>query len=102
MLKFERFEIRPETFTSEPWPGSPPGSNKLDVRQLFSGDLCVINALDQVDFNEDPMMVSICETCWIAPCAAPNSVHFRRTGAFGLMIPAFDLMCSFKDDHYEL
>ena len=71
----------------------------LSTHGVHSGDVCLINNVDRVDFTEDPVQVTLCHCCGFPHCDSGGYVSLRRLGERVLWIPAFRTMA---DGDWEL
>ncbi|HEU4391992.1 MAG TPA: hypothetical protein VFV34_29670 [Blastocatellia bacterium] len=60
------------------------------MSQLVSEGVVLTNALELVDWNEDPTQFLICEACGSVHCKQGDWVSVRRAGLMLLFLPAFD------------
>lgn len=87
MWHIENPKIRKATldFTSS-------GQGNIEVSQLVSDNLVLMNALEIMEWNDERTQVLICEACGYESCQSGNWVNLRISGQFVLLIPAFDEM----------
>ncbi len=50
------------------------------------------NAIELIDWSDDPIQVDVCEECGITHCKPGGWVTFRRCGQYVLVLPAFAAM----------
>ena len=80
------------------------GVGKTPVTQLWQGNMCVINALAQVNWSDTAadFQFEICQ-CGHVGCADGGWVSLRRAGAIGVILPAFQKIDQAEPaltDHY--
>src|SRR5262249_12569072 len=66
------------------------GQSRLDVSQLFSGDVLLVNAIEFVDWESDETQFLVCEACGHVHCKTGDWVSVRQSGSLILVLPAFD------------
>lgn len=67
--------------------------------QLFADDQRIANAVDLIDWADDPVQVEVCEQCGTIHCAPGGWVSFRRCGGNSLVIPAFEYILLDPAEH---
>jgi hypothetical protein len=74
---------------------------KINVSQLYSGDIQLINAIELVnwDLAEDQFLV--CEACGYVHCKSGDWVSLRRADPFILILPAFDSFTENEEGNIE-
>jgi hypothetical protein len=68
------------------------GQRRVEVSQLRSEGIVLMNALELMDWGTDPTQLIICKECGIEGCATGGWVAVRRAGDRILLIPAFEEM----------
>ncbi|MFN0054454.1 MAG: hypothetical protein ACKV0T_19940 [Planctomycetales bacterium] len=67
--------------------GHENGFQPFDVESLYFRDVCIANAVNLSDFEDDPIQVTVCETCGNVGCNSGGWIHMRRIGDDVLWIP---------------
>lgn len=76
------------------------GQKRHQSTAVFADGMEFINALDLVDFRDDPVQLSVCGHCGSTGCAPGNWVSPRRLGDGLLLIPAFRAMLEESGPHH--
>jgi hypothetical protein len=53
-----------------------------DWTRVMSGDTQLVNGLEAVEWDENPVQVAVCETCGYTDCAFGGYVHVSRAGSY--------------------
>ena len=77
---------------------SSSGQGSHPAVQLLADGRLLANAIDLIDWRDDPVQVRVCEECGTIRCATGGWLSFRRFGLHVLLIPAFS---SLADDPAE-
>ena len=64
----------------------------FQATQLNADSERLANAIELVDWSDDPIQVDVCEECGITQCKPGGWVTFRRCGQYVLVLPAFAAM----------
>lgn len=83
MWQIKNPEIRPATLDF-----SSSGQDKLQISQLFSDGIELINALELVDWDSEDIQLLICEACGYSHCRSGDWVSIRKSNSFILFLPA--------------
>ena len=67
---------------------SSSGQGKLQVSQLLSDGVELINALELVEWDSEATQVLVCEACGYAQCKPGDWVSIRKTNSLILILPA--------------
>ena len=70
---------------------SSDGGTTVATQLLADGEL-IANAIELIDFSDDPVQVTVCEECGHTDCQPGGWVSFRRCGPNVLVLPAFAAM----------
>lgn len=70
----------------------------VEVSQLVTDNVVLMNALELMEFEEDRVQLLICDHCGIVHCKSGDWISFRKSGNYILLIPAFEDM---KDDEWN-
>jgi hypothetical protein len=68
---------------------SSSGQGRRSARALHANGVCLVNALDLVEFDTPATQVHVCSSCGYSQCEPGNWVALRRAGQFVMWIPAF-------------
>lgn len=84
MWKLKNFSIKPIASS----PGLADLSSSL-ANQLYSNEIQLINAIEWIDWGDDPLQFIICN-CGIMGCRDQNWVSIRQAGQIAVIMPAFE------------
>ncbi len=96
MWKINSPEIKPAILDF-----SSSQQGKLEVSQLLSDGIELINALELVDWDSEDTQLLICEQCGFVHCEPGGWVSFRRSDSLVLILPAADYVWGDKEDKDE-
>ena len=82
MWQIKEFELKPATLDF-----SSSEQGKVQVTQLFSEGIQLINAIELVEWDTDSQFL-ICEECGFTNCKPQDWVSVRRAGSLVLFLPA--------------
>jgi hypothetical protein len=71
---------------------SGSGQGRHNTRALYRTGVCLINALDLIEFEPAATQVHVCSSCGVGHCEPGNWVALRRLGECVVWIPAFAQM----------
>jgi hypothetical protein len=83
MWQIKNPEIRPATLDF-----SSSAQGKVQVSQLFSDGVGLINALELVDWDSEDTQFLICEACGYTHCKSGDWVSLRQSDSLILILPA--------------
>ena len=63
----------------------------VNVSQLYSDDVQLINAIELVEWDTNENQVLVCEACGFVQCKPGDWVSLRRAEPLILVLPAFDV-----------
>lgn len=66
------------------------GQGFREVSQLKSDEVVLMNALDLMDWSDDPTQIFVCGHCGYPRCEAGNWISLRLSGNYVFLMPAFD------------
>ncbi len=87
MLTPSRFTTRSATFDF-----SSSGGDTFDVTELWAEEELLANAIEFIDWSNDPVQVRVCEKCGVTGCEPGGWLSLRSGGSTALLIPAFSRM----------
>ncbi|MEA5462870.1 hypothetical protein [Leptothoe sp. PORK10 BA2] len=75
---------------------SNPDGGLINVTQLWQGDICLINALGYVNWQDAQanFQFELCETCCYPGCRPQGWVSIRKLGERVLILPAFETIAN--------
>lgn len=71
---------------------SSSGQQKVEVTTVYADGEKIANAVELMDFEEDPVQFEVCDHCGFPGCASGGWLSIRKLGELTLMIPAFSAM----------
>jgi hypothetical protein len=77
------------------------GQGRVEVSQLYSGDIQLINAIELVDWKLSEDQFLICEACGYVHCKSGDWVSMRLAEPLLLILPAFDLYAEDEEARIE-
>lgn len=83
MWQIKNPKIKPATLDF-----SSSEQGKLQVSQLFSNGIELINALELVDWDSEDTQFLVCELCGYTHCKSGNWVSLRKSNSLILILPA--------------
>ena len=72
----------------------------FETHAIYADGVCLVNAVDYSNFEEEPAQLIVCEVCANVGCNSGNWVFMRRLGNAIVMIPAYSKLCEFGDDSW--
>ncbi|MDQ3755520.1 MAG: hypothetical protein M3371_12420 [Acidobacteriota bacterium] len=96
MWQIKNPEIKPATLDF-----SSSAQGKLQVSQLFSGGIELINVLELVDWDSEDTQFLICEACGYTHCKSGDWVSIRKSNSLILILPASEYVWGERRDKEE-
>src|SRR4051812_33590200 len=71
---------------------SSSGQGSVPVNSIYADDENLANAIELIDFDDDPIQFQVCDHCGYPGCASGGWLSLRRLGQFVFLMPAFGKM----------
>lgn len=65
------------------------GQGTVEVTSIYADDENLANAIELMDFDDDPIQFQVCDHCGCLGCASGGWLSIRKLGKLIFMIPAF-------------
>jgi hypothetical protein len=69
------------------------------VTPLLADDQLLANAIELIDWSDDPVQVRVCEQCGFVHCEPGGWLSLRNGGSAVLLIPAFSRMAENSSEY---
>lgn len=83
----EKFEVKPQKMDF-----SSSGQGTVNVTVLYADGEKLMNAIELIELNADPIQLHVCDHCGYPGCSSGEWVSIRRIGQSVLLIPPFMFM----------
>lgn len=71
---------------------SSSGQGTVEVTSIYADDENLANAIELMDFDEDPIQFQVCDHCGYPGCASGGWLSIRKLSKLIFMLPAFGKM----------